>query len=260
MPPANFHPLTRAEFAEVLRKFPFARRVDAVHMHHTWSPDHADYLRDGGLGTIEGMWRFHTQVRKWSDIAQHVSIAPDGTIWTGRNWNSSPASAVGYNGSSAVGPFMFETIGNFDIGHDRLEGEQLESVLTVITLVQQRFSLAPETLHFHREMTDQKSCPGTGLKREDILKLAKAHAAARAMLVADASSARRRSPSGRAATVKAKQSSDIVDALIARGIERGVVDENGELDEDRGPRGEPQDDTTGQTGVRGNLRKGRKGP
>src|SRR5258705_1777094 len=172
----RFRQLTRDQFAQVVAKFPFSRTIDAVHMHHTWSPDHDDYR---GLDTIVGMWRYHTQTNGWSDIAQHVSIAPDGTIWTGRNWNRPPASSSGYNGSAAVGPFMFETIGNFDTGHDRLEGEQLDTVVAVIAIVQQKFGLPPEALRFHRQMTDQKSCPGTGVRRDDIPACVKAYSGAR---------------------------------------------------------------------------------
>ncbi len=166
MPPANFHPLTRAQFDELLGRFPFQRKIVEVHMHHTFIPTHADYR---GLQTIVDMWKFHTQTQGWSDIAQHVSIAPDGTIWTGRDWNRAPASAKGFNGSSAAGPFMFETIGNFDVGHDVLEGEQLESVVSVIALVQECFDLPVEALRFHNQMTDEKTCPGTGVRKSDIL-------------------------------------------------------------------------------------------
>ena len=107
--PRPFIPLTLEQFAERLRTFQFTRPVSAVHMHHTFRPRKIDYR---GLSTIEGMFQFHTQTNGWSDIAQHLSIAPDGTIWTGRNWNQSPASATGFNS----GAFMFETIGDFDTG------------------------------------------------------------------------------------------------------------------------------------------------
>jgi hypothetical protein len=78
-------------------------------MHHTWRPRRQDYA---GEKTINGMYEFHTKKNGWSDIAQHVSIAPDGLIWTGRNWNQAPARAKGYSGDSKSGPFMFEMIGN----------------------------------------------------------------------------------------------------------------------------------------------------
>ncbi|MEZ5773838.1 MAG: peptidoglycan recognition family protein [Hyphomicrobiaceae bacterium] len=88
-------------------------------MHHTFYPAHADYR---GEASIEAMRRFHVEDRGFEDIAQHVSIAPDGRIWTGRDWNKTPASVGGVLNR---GVFMFEMIGNFDLGHDRLEGRQL---------------------------------------------------------------------------------------------------------------------------------------
>ena len=100
----------------------------------------------------------HVGTCAFDDIAQHVTIAPDGMIWTGRDWNKIPAS-VGYGMN--VGAFMFEMVGNFDTGHDRLEGEQLESVLTVVDTVQRRFRLPVHSLLFHREVPQtDKTCPG----------------------------------------------------------------------------------------------------
>ncbi len=164
--PRPFVALRLAEFAELLDRFDFTRRINAVHMHHTWRPNHAQYR---GEVSIEAMWRFHTQERGWSDIAQHVSIAPDGTIWTGRNWNVPPASAAGNNGTAQAGPFMFETIGDFDRGRDTLTGRQRESVVGVIALVQRRFGLRPESLLFHNALTDQKTCPGSAIEYDEIL-------------------------------------------------------------------------------------------
>ncbi|HEX8693113.1 MAG TPA: peptidoglycan recognition family protein, partial [Longimicrobium sp.] len=165
--PKPFRQLTIEQFADELDRFKFTRKVTGVHMHHTWKPTQADYR---GLSTIEGMWKFHTQNNGWSDIAQHVSIAPDGTIWTGRDWNVTPASATGFSS----GAFMFETIGNFDVGHETLAGEQLRAVVEVIARVQIKHKLPLESLHFHREFTDQKTCPGNGLRKADVLALVRA--------------------------------------------------------------------------------------
>ena len=78
--PAPFRPLRIEDFAAEVRAFAWTRRVWRVDMHHTWYPAHADY---DGVGTIERMAVYHTRDRGFDDIAQHVSIAPDGLIWTG---------------------------------------------------------------------------------------------------------------------------------------------------------------------------------
>ena len=231
MPPESFRQLTRDQFAQALETFPFTRRIDVVHMHHTWSPDHADYR---GYETIVGMWRYHTQTNGWSDIAQHASIAPDGTIWTGRNWNRPPASASGFNGSTKLGPFMFETIGNFDVGHDVLDGAQLDAVVEVIARVQQRFGLPAEALRFHRQMTDQKSCPGTGVRRDEIIALVEIHALPPIRVLAESGGRRKRGLSFSGATNGDSQfTNEVVSDLLARARRRAPGESSGEPAENR---------------------------
>ncbi len=165
MPTPTFKRLSLDQFAQLLDKFPFTRQANAVHMHHTWRPRRADFK---GHDTIVSMWRFHTQEMGWRDIAQHVTIDPDGFIWLGRNWNLPPASAAGHNGNEKFGPFMFEMIGNFDAGHDLFDGAQRETALQLIAKVQSRFGLATNSLLFHNAMS-AKSCPGNGLDYAEIL-------------------------------------------------------------------------------------------
>jgi hypothetical protein len=164
MPPP-FRSLGSTGFADLLGRFVFTRRIDAVHLHHTWRPNHADYR---GHDTILGMWRYHTRENGWSDIAQHLTIAPDGTLWLGRDWNAPPASATGHNGSAKAGPFMIEMIGNFDVGRDRLQGAQRAAVMDVIARVQRRFGLPAEALRFHNQMSG-KTCPGSSLTRAQVV-------------------------------------------------------------------------------------------
>lgn len=163
MPPP-FRPLSQAEFASELMNYPWHARIWRVDMHHTWFPAHADYR---SLASIEAMYRFHVHDLGWDDIAQHVSIAPDGVIWTGRDWNKTPASVGGVLNRWA---FMFETIGNFDEGHDQLKGRQLESVVFVTRAVQKRFGLPPQALLFHRDVpVTAKTCPGTTVCKNDVV-------------------------------------------------------------------------------------------
>lgn len=168
MPPP-FKQISREQFAHLIGRFEFKRQIDAVHMHHTWRPNHSQYDPKDGHRAILGMFLHHTRINHWQDIAQHVTIAPDGAIWLGRHWNLPPASAAGHNGNIHSGPFMFEVIGDFDIGRDKLDGEQRKTVIEVIAQVQRQFSLPPETLRFHNAMSS-KSCPGSSIGREELLR------------------------------------------------------------------------------------------
>lgn len=172
MPPP-FRELTIAAFAAEVAAYRWTRTVLRVDMHHTWYPAHADWR---GAESVEGMWRFHIGERQFEDIAQHVSVAPDGGIWTGRDWNKAPAS-VGCNMNGQA--FMFEAIGNFDDGHDRLDGAQRAAVVAVIDIVQCQFCLPVQALLFHREVPQTtKTCPGTSVRKGDILRAVAARRAA----------------------------------------------------------------------------------
>lgn len=167
--PSPFKAFTQKDFLAALGSFPWRRRVWRIDMHHTFRPDHARWRETGSAACTEGMRLSHVRDRGFDDIAQHVSIMPDGEIWTGRDWNMTPAS-VGSGMNRGV--FMFEMVGNFDIGCDRLQGPQLDSVVTVIRGVQRLFRLPPEALLFHREVPQtEKTCPGTGIDKADILAL-----------------------------------------------------------------------------------------
>lgn len=164
MPPP-FRAMTIDAFAAEIAAFAWTRPVFRVDMHHTFHPAHADWC---GLASVEGMWRFHTLDRGFEDIAQHVSIAPDGLVWSGRDWNKIPAS-VGFNMNP--GAFMFEAVGNFDTGCDQLEGAQRAACVAVIDIVQRRFRLPVQALLFHREVPQtQKTCPGTGVDKGTIMR------------------------------------------------------------------------------------------
>lgn len=164
----QFVPLSLAEFERLVARYDFRpRRIDSVHMHHTWRPTKQEFR---GLASLQSIWRFHTETNGWSDIAQHVTIDPDGIIWTGRSWRQAPASCSGHNGTSRVGPFMLEVVGNFDKGRETLVAPQLDSVVGVIAAMQRANDLSPDSLRFHRDLGSPKSCPGSSLDRDEILK------------------------------------------------------------------------------------------
>lgn len=168
----TFRRYTLQEFIEqVLKPMIGKVRFPELHIHATWRPTIADFRRYPGEHYIQAMYRAHL-VRGFADIAQHATVDPDGFIWDGRPLTMYPASATGHNDSDSDGahPFMFEMIGNFDIGQERLEGAQLASSVGLSKAVIELFGASP---HFHREFTNQKTCPGSGISKDWFLSLLK---------------------------------------------------------------------------------------
>ena len=145
-----------------------SRRITEVHLHHTWRPNRRLFdeltVRLGsseaaGHELVTRMWRFHTQDKGWSDIAQHVTIDPKGTIWLGRSWDRQPASAVGFNGSTRRGPFMIEMIGDFDRNQEAPSKKQWKATLSVIAAVQQAFGLPANSLSLSQRDEQPQDLP-----------------------------------------------------------------------------------------------------
>lgn len=146
-------------------------RFSEIHVHGTWKPTIADFRKRPGEYYIQSMHRAHLQ-RNFGDIAQHATIDPDGYVWDGRPPAVAPCSATGHNDSDVDGahPFMFEMIGNFDKGAEKLEGEQLATALELCRAVMRLAGRGPEIVRFHREYTDQKTCPGSGVDKAAFIK------------------------------------------------------------------------------------------
>jgi hypothetical protein len=108
------------------------------------------------------MRNFHVNQRQFSDIAQHVTLYPDGKFLTGRNFGVNPASISGHNHGL---PFCVEMIGNFDKGNDKFEGVQKESMLKLAKY----FDDKNRYVRFHRENA-AKTCPGTSIDKAQFMK------------------------------------------------------------------------------------------
>lgn len=134
------------------------------HVHHTWKPNHGNFTGDNHLKLQNGMKNYHVNHNGWADIAQHISVFPDGVIVTGRDFEDTPVSIRGHN----TGAFAMEMIGDFDLGKDRLKDEQLKMVMQITNY----FIKRNIKVVFHNEYS-YKTCPGSGIKKETFVKVAK---------------------------------------------------------------------------------------
>lgn len=164
-----FRASSQSELFQSVETFPWARRVWRLDLHHTFDPDQARWRTCGSRAIDEELRGRDRREHGLDDIAQHLTIMPDGEIWSGRDWNATPAS-VGQGLSQ--GAFMIAMVGNFDAGIDRLEGPQLASTIAAIRAVQSRFRLPPQALLFQNEvpLADVTS-PGSGIRKGEMLAL-----------------------------------------------------------------------------------------
>lgn len=156
--------LTAEQLIETLKQFNHTE----LHVHHTWRPNHSNFNGKNHESVQNGMRNFHMKTNGWDDIAQHVTLFPDGSFLTGRNFGKQPVSIKGYNGSGSKIPFACEMVGDFDIGKDNLEGKQLESILKLAKF----FDDQKKYIRFHRENAP-KTCPGSGIDKNEFMKAVK---------------------------------------------------------------------------------------
>lgn len=160
--PQPIRKLSLQQFQALVQSTRLHRKITSVHVHHTWRPTRSQFE---GLRTVEAMRRFHMNTMGMSDIAQHLTLDPEGWLWTGRPWNKSPGSARGHNGSPQEGPFMIEMVGDFDIGRDPFDGPQRAAAARVVAGLLVKHGLSSREVRFHNEFSS-KSCPGTSIDQD----------------------------------------------------------------------------------------------
>lgn len=148
-----------------------ARTILTVQQHHTFSPSYAHFNGSNHFELQQGMKGHHINANGWSDIGQHFSIFPDGSIVSGRSLEASPACIYGNNANS----ICFEHLGNFDANKDAMTKKQRDSIVACTAMVCRRFNIPINTVGivyhhwFHLSSGvrndgkgGNKSCPGTG--------------------------------------------------------------------------------------------------
>ena len=167
--PAPFKQINRDEFAALLEKFDFKRTINAVHMHHTWRPNHSQYDKTTAIDHPRDVSASHQEQRLAGHRPAHHHRAGRHDLARAqlepaarqRRWaqRQQPDRSVHVRDHRRLRPSAAI----------RSTGEQRKTVLEVIARVQMRFNLAPETLRFHNAMSP-KSCPGTAIDYDEIVK------------------------------------------------------------------------------------------
>ena len=167
---SGFTLMTVGEFENWIAAQHVTRNIQLIQEHHTWSPAYAQFNGSNHFSLQSGMKSYHLSIG-YSDIAQNLTIFPDGQIMTGRSLNVAPAGCVGANSNG----ICIENIGNFDVGGDTMAEAQKTAIVRATAALLKKFGLNPETgVTYHGWWTASgqslgtyiagrscKTCPGT---------------------------------------------------------------------------------------------------
>lgn len=161
-PPMIGRVLTVPEWQNYVASYNFGSLAPSrLVLHHTYRPDESQWR---GLASMRGMQNFYAG-KGWTS-APHIYVAPDGI------WLFTPMSRIGIhagtgNGSLSAGWYSIglEMVGYFD--SQRPAGKVWEYSLAVMAGLSRRLKIPPRQLiSFHRDYTNQKSCPGWAVTKE----------------------------------------------------------------------------------------------
>lgn len=166
----GFTKMTIQEFEAWISTLKVARTVLTIQQHHTAIPSYAQFKGSNHFEMQQAMKNHHVIANGWSDIGQHFTTFPDGSILTGRSIERTPACITGQNSDD----ICIEHVGNFDLGKDIMTAAHRDTILRMTAKLCSRFNLPIDTnsivYHHWFDLSNgdrnngtknNKSCPGT---------------------------------------------------------------------------------------------------
>jgi len=126
--------------------------IDRLTIHHAGT-------QSGTTGPTQfrGWQNWHMDGQGWGDIAYHLLIGIDGTVYQGRDPAYEGDTGTTYD---TTGHFLVVVEGNFD--HEEPTRAQVESLVSVLAAASEEYEVSPSTISGHRDHA-ATTCPGTHL-------------------------------------------------------------------------------------------------
>ena len=166
----GFVKLKPNEFYSWLSVQKVSRSIRLIQLHHTWQPDYSTFNKYPDGFTLQRNMQTYHKGLGWSDIGQHFSVFPDGSIVTGRSLNTIPAGIKGGN----TGAICIENVGNFDKNKNTMTKQQKNAIIVLVQSLMKKFGLNASCIRYHAWYTaggiylgdyypsrSAKTCPGT---------------------------------------------------------------------------------------------------
>lgn len=147
--------MNRDELKNYIERLKNVKVFTNIQQHHTASPAYKD-VKDNHFALMKSMENYHVNSLKMSEIAQHFSTFPDGSVCVGRPLIKDGGGFLGTLNKNSI---TIENVGNFD--SDVMTEEQKKSIILLNALLCIKFNIVPsvDTLIYHC-WVQNKTCPG----------------------------------------------------------------------------------------------------
>jgi hypothetical protein len=129
--------------------------ISRLTVHHA-----GDQAGVTGPPQFRGWQNWHMSGQGWPDIAYHVLIGVDGTVYEGRDPAYRGDTGTSYD---TTGHFLVVVEGNFEAEHPT--GAQLDSLVKVLAWAAEHYGVSPSTITGHRDHA-ATACPGKYLAQK----------------------------------------------------------------------------------------------
>lgn len=96
--------------------------------------------------------------RNWTDIPYHFLIAPDGTVYEGRNPLTAGETATEYD---PTGHLLISFLGNYQ--EQQMNDQLVDVLVKLIVRLCTQYNISPETIATHRDHSKMTTCPGKNI-------------------------------------------------------------------------------------------------
>jgi hypothetical protein len=127
--------------------------IERMTVHHT--------ATDNGLtgpALLREMQEWHMIAQGWPDLAYHVVIGRDGTVYEGRDPAFRGDTGTSYD---ATGHYLVVLEGNFEV--ERPTSAQWDSLVAVLASAADHYEVSPDTISGHGDHA-ATLCPGQHLE------------------------------------------------------------------------------------------------
>ena len=93
--------------------------------------------------------------RKWADVPYHLLIAPDGTVYEGRNQLTVGETNTEYD---PTGHLLICFLGNYS--QQKLDKKLLKVLVNLLADQCIKYNISPTDISTHRDHSKQTTCPG----------------------------------------------------------------------------------------------------